>query len=305
MATPMPTVTRAQAEQPPIPPPAPRAPTSRGAAARLNMVLLYTALTLFALIAIFPFWWMIVASTRRSDTILNIPPPLLPGGALVQNYNDLMQGLPFWRSLLNSLFVSGVETVLVLFLSSLAGFAFAKYEFPGRDKLFALMLATMMVPGILGVVPLFIVMKNLGWLDTYLPLIVPGAVTAFGIFWMRQYIQAAVPTDLLDAARIDGAHEFRIYWNVVIPVISPALGALAIMTFMGKWNEFFWPLIILKDPSKFTLPVALASLQSVYGQQLGVQMLGATIAILPVLIVYLLSARRFMAGLTAGAIKGM
>jgi ABC-type glycerol-3-phosphate transport system permease component len=148
-------------------------------------------------------------------------------------------------------------------------------------------------------------MRELGWLNTYLPLIVPSMATAFGIFWMRQYISSAIPNDLIDAARIDGAHEFRIYWNVVLPVITPALSALAIFTFMGKWNEFFWPLLVLKDEARYTLPVALASLQNLRGQEVGVQMLGATIAILPVLIVFLLAARRFMAGLTAGAIKGM
>jgi ABC-type glycerol-3-phosphate transport system permease component len=185
------------------------------------------------------------------------------------------------------------------------GYAFAKFRFPGRDKLFATMLATMMIPSILGIIPSFMLMRELGWLNTYLPLIVPGAANAFGIFWMRQYIMGAIPDDLMDAARIAGAHEFRIYWNIVLPVLTPALAALAILTFMGKWNEFFWPLLILKDEAKYTLPVALASLQNLYGQEIGVQMLGATIAILPVLIVFLMSARRFMAGLTAGAIKGM
>jgi len=271
---------------------------------RLNMTILYMFLTVVALIAAFPFYWMIVASTRRSDSILSIPPPVTFGSDLSANYHDLMAQLPYWRDALNSLLVAGVETILVLFFCSLGGYAFAKFEFPGRNRLFALMLATMMIPNILGIIPQFMLMKYLHWLDTYLPLIVPGAANAFGIFWMRQYIASAVPTDLIDAARIDGAHEFRIYWNVVLPVITPAIAALAIFTFMGKWNEFFWPLIILKDPAKYTLPVALASLQSVFGTQLGVQMLGASVAILPVLIVFLVSARRFMAGLTAGAVKG-
>lgn len=273
------------------------------ASGRLNLAILYFVLTSVALIAVFPFYWMIVASTRRSDSILNLPPPVTFGRDLATNYTDLMSQLPYWRDALNSLLVSGVETVLVLFFCSLGGYAFAKFTFAGRDKLFALMLATMMIPNILGIIPQFMLMKYLGWLDTYLPLIVPGAVNAFGIFWMRQYISSAVPNELIDAARIDGANEFRIYWNIVLPVITPALGALAIFTFMGKWNEFFWPLIILKDPTKYTLPVALASLQSIFGTQLGVQMLGASIAILPVMIVFLVSARRFMTGLTAGAIK--
>ena len=271
---------------------------------RFSMAVMYAVLTGTALVAAFPFWWMIVAATRRSDTILTVPPPLVPGDALRINYRELTESLPFWRAAANSLFVGGVSTLLVLFFCSLGGYAFAKFRFPGRDKLFGLMLATMMIPGILGIIPSYMLMKNLGWLDTYLPLIVPGAANAFGIFWMRQYIGGAVPNDLIDAARIDGAGPFRIYWNVVLPVITPALAALAIMTFMGKWNEFFWPLVILTDEDKFTLPVALSTLQSAHGQQLGVQMLGASLAVLPILAVFLLSARQFMAGLTAGALKG-
>ena len=275
-----------------------------GGVDRFTMVVMYVVLTAMAVVAAFPFWWMIVASTRRSDTILAVPPPLWPGDALATNYRELIESLPFWRAAANSLFVGVVSTLLVLFFCSLGGYAFAKYQFPGRDKLFALMLATMMIPGILGIIPSYMLMRELGWLDTYLPLIVPGAANAFGIFWMRQYIAGAVPTDLIDAARIDGAGQFRIYWNIVLPVITPALAALAIMTFMGKWNEFFWPLVILKDEEKYTLPVALSTLQSIHGQQVGVQMLGASLAVLPILAVFLLSARQFMAGLTAGAIKG-
>lgn len=272
---------------------------------RLGTAVLYLVLTGVALVSVFPFYWMIIASTHRSATILTTPPPLLPSTALAQNYRELMTGVPFWRNMLNSVYVAATTTLLVLFFCSLAGYAFAKFQFPGRDKLFALMLATMMIPGVLGIIPSFMLMRSLGWLNTYLPLIVPSAVNAFGIFWMRQYIQSAIPNDLMDAARIDGAHEFRIYWNVVVPVISPALAALAIMTFMNKWNDFFWPLIILKDKTKYTLPVALSTLQGLYSREEGVRILGATLAVLPILIVFLLSARRFMSGLTAGAVKGM
>ena len=271
---------------------------------RVNSVVMYVLLTLLALVSIYPFYWMIVASTRRSDTILNIPPPFTPGNALVRNYSELVNTLPYWRNTINSLYVAGFHTLLVLFFCSLGGYAFAKFAFPGRDKLFGMMLATMMIPGVLGIIPSFMLMRTLGWLDTYWPLIIPGIANAFGIFWMRQYIMSAIPDDLMDAARIDGAHEFRIYWNIILPVITPALAALAIFTFMGKWNDFFWPLIILKDRIDYTLPVALATLPNLYSNEQGVQLLGATIAIAPVMIVFLLSARRFMAGLTAGAIKG-
>ncbi|MDP9380117.1 MAG: carbohydrate ABC transporter permease [Chloroflexota bacterium] len=275
---------------------------------RLSSAIMYLLLTALALISVYPFWWMIVASTRRTATILTIPPPAVPGGAILQNYNELVSQIPYWRNMINSVLVAGVHTALVLFFCSLGGYAFAKFAFPGRDKLFALMLATMMIPGVLGIIPSFMLMRWLGWLNpdwrNYLPLIIPGVANAFGIFWMRQYIMSAIPDDLMDAARIDGAHEFGIYWRIILPVITPALAALAIFTFMGKWNDFFWPLVILKERSMYTLPVALASLQSLYANELGVQLLGATIAIAPVMIVFLMSARRFMAGLTAGAIKG-
>lgn len=272
---------------------------------RFSSVILYIVLTGVALVSAFPFWWMIVASTRRSATILSTPPPLVPGTALALNYSELVTGLPYWRNTFNSLFVSLSHTILVLFFCSLGGYAFAKFRFPARDQLFAIMLATMMIPPVLGIIPSFMLMRWLGWIDSYLPLIVPGVANAFGIFWMRQYISSSVPDDLMDAARIDGAHEFRIYWNVILPIITPALAALAIFTFMGRWNEFFFPLLILKDEMNYTLPVALASLQNLYSSEQGVQLLGSTVAILPIMIVFLLSARRFMAGLTAGAVKGM
>ena len=156
----------------------------------------------------------------------------------------------------------------------------------------------------LGLIPSFVIMRTLGWIDTWNPLIIPGIANAFGIFWMRQYIAQAIPDDLIDAARIDGAHEFRIYWNIVVPVIVPALAALAILTFLGKWNEFQFPLLILKQESKYTLPVALSTLRSLRGTEIGVQILGAAGAIVPILTVFILASRQFMSGLTAGAVKG-
>lgn len=282
-----------------------RAARSRSSsAAVLKRVTIYGFLISVALAAVYPFWWMIVASTRRSETILTSPPPFLPGGDLALNYVELVASFPYWRIMSNSVIVGLVHTALTLFLCSLVGYGFAKFDFPGRGPLFAVALATLMIPHVLGVIPMFVLMRNFGWLDTWWPLIIPGAANAFGVFWMRQYISGAVPDELLQAARIDGAGEFRIYWNIVLPVITPALGALAIFTFMTKWNDFLWPLLILKTPENYTLPVALASLQNLYGTQLGVQVLGATLAVLPVMVVFLLASRWFIAGLTAGAVKG-
>ncbi len=268
-----------------------------------GMVVLYGMLTLGAIVTAFPFFIMLVTSTHRSVTILNIPPPLWFGGALVQNYNELLDALPFWQSFWNSTAIATLHTVLVLFFCSLGGYGFAKFRFPGREGLFAFLLATLMVPGVIGIIPSFVVMRSLGWIDTWNPLIIPGIANAFGIFWMRQYIDAAIPSDLMDAARIDGAHEFRVYWNIILPVIIPALAALAILTFMGKWNDFLFPLLILKREEAYTLPVALSTLRSLRGTEIGVQILGATGAILPILIIFMVASRQFMAGLTAGAVK--
>jgi multiple sugar transport system permease protein len=270
----------------------------------LGMTLIYLLLAGIALLTAFPFYYMLVTSTHRSAQILRIPPPMWFGDALVQNYIDLVDALPFWNALWNSFAIAAIHTLLVLFFCSLAGYAFAKFRFPGRDGLFAFLLATLMVPGIIGLIPSFIIMRYLGWMDTWYPLIIPGIANAFGIFWMRQYIDGAIPNDLMDASRIDGAHEFRIYWNIVVPVITPALAALAILTFMGSWNSFQWPLLILKEEAKYTLPVALSTLRSLEGTELGVQILGATGAILPILIVFMLASRQFIAGITAGAVKG-
>jgi multiple sugar transport system permease protein len=270
----------------------------------LGMTVLYAILIGGALLASFPFYYTLVTSTHRTSAILTIPPPLWFGNDLITNYNELLDALPFWNALFNSFAISTIHTVLVLFFCSLAGYGFAKFVFPGREPLFAVLLATLMVPGVIGVIPFFIVMRNLGWIDSWNPLVIPGIANAFGIFWMRQYITSAVPADMMDAARIDGAHEFRIYWNIIVPVIVPALGALAILTFMGKWNDFQLPLLILKDEAKYTLPVALSTLRSLRGTEIGVQILGATGTILPILIVFILASRQFMSGLTAGAVKG-
>jgi multiple sugar transport system permease protein len=270
----------------------------------VGMTLLYAGLIGGALVTAFPFYFMLVTSTHRSQTILRIPPPLWFGDALVANYNELLANLPFWNALWNSFAIAALHTTLVLFFCSLGGYGFAKFAFPGRDGLFAFLLATLMVPGAIGLIPSFVIMRNLGWIDSWNPLVIPGIANAFGIFWMRQYINQAIPNDLMDAARIDGAHEFRIYWNVIVPVIVPALAALAILTFIGKWNDFTFPLLILKDEAKYTLPVALSTLRSLRGTEIGVQILGAAGAIMPILIVFLAASRQFMSGLTAGAVKG-
>ncbi|HEY65479.1 MAG TPA: carbohydrate ABC transporter permease [Caldilineae bacterium] len=260
-----------------------------------------------AFLSAFPFYWMLVLGTHSTMEIFHWPPTFLPGNHVLENYKGMMGIIPFWRNLFNSAFVATTHTALSLLFCSMGGYAFAKYQFPGRDKLFALMLATMMIPWMAGIIPWFILIsKWLHWINRYEALIIPGAASAFGIFWMRQYIQETIPSELLDAARIDGCPEFFIFFRVVAPLLSPAYGALGIMTFMGSWNAFMGPLLVMQEKTMYTLPVALALLRQnpQRGYDAGVLMLGTSMAVLPILIVFLMAARRFIAGLTVGALKG-
>lgn len=269
-------------------------------------VVLYATLTGGAILSFLPFYWMLILSTHNTQRIFRYPPPLLPGGNLIINYQNMLPVIPFWRNFFNSASIAITTTLLTLLFCSMGGYAFAMYRFPGRDRLFFLMLSTMMVPWLVGLIPWFIIISRLGWLNDFKALIVPGAVSAFGIFWMRQYISANIPTELLDAARIDGCSEFMIFFRVVAPLLSPAYGALGIMTFMGSWNSFFYPLLVLKDSKMATLPLALQILRGdpYRGGDYGVLMLGTALAMLPVLLVFWAASRRFISGLTAGAVRG-
>ncbi|GAB4568066.1 MAG: carbohydrate ABC transporter permease [Anaerolineae bacterium] len=273
----------------------------------IGRVLFNGILLVGAFLSAFPFYWMLILGTHSTVEIFHWPPMFLPGTKTLENYRGMMDIIPFWRNFFNSAFVSTTHTALSLLFCSMGGYAFAMYRFPGRDKLFALMLATMMIPWMAGIIPWFILIsKWLHWINRYEALIIPGAASAFGIFWMRQYIQETVPSELLDAARIDGCPEFWIFFRVVAPLLAPAYGALGIMTFMGSWNAFMGPLLVMQEKTMYTLPVALALLRMnpQRGYDAGVLMLGTSMAVLPVLIVFLMAAKRFMAGLTAGALKG-
>jgi len=271
----------------------------------LRRALLYLVITLGALLCLFPFYWMVVVATRPSAEVFSFPPKVIPGGLFMEHVQALFKMLPFARIYGNTVGYALSVTTLMLFFDSLAGFAFAKYRFPGRDFLFGFLLVTMMIPGAVTLIPWFVEMKLFGWLDSYAALIIPSAVDAFGIFWMRQYIQDAVPSELLDAARIDGASDFSTYWRIVVPIISPALGALAILTFMGAWNNLVGPLIIITTTEKFSLTVALNTLIGLRMTDYGALMAGTVLAVLPIIIVFLLGARRFISGITAGSIQGM
>jgi len=269
-------------------------------------IIAHSVLILGSVLFLFPFFWMVSASFKTSTELLGSAQSLLPSRITWESYDIAFNStMPLLRNLYNSLFVSINYTVLAVFLCSLAGFAFAKFDFPGKRFLFALMLGTIMVPGVVNIVPSFIVMKTLGWVNTYWSLIIPGAANAFGIFFFRQYIKSAVPDELLDAARMDGCSDFGIYWRIVVPVISPALVTMAIMDFMGTWNDYQWPLIMLRSPDMYTVIVAIASFPAPrFRQPWGAIMAGSTVSVLPPIVLFLLFQKRIISGITIGSVKG-
>ncbi|MNM76995.1 L-arabinose transport system permease protein AraQ [compost metagenome] len=266
--------------------------------------LFYVAMVIGALVSIFPFYWMFVVATNEKDAAFQIPPLLTPGSNFFDNFSRVLERTDFFRALLNSVVVSSAVTVSVVFLCTLAGYAFAKYEFPFKKVLFVFVIGTMLVPAQLGVLPLYVIMAKLHWIDSYKALIVPAMVNAFGIFWMRQYISSAVHSELLEAGRIDGGGHFRIFWNIAIPVVTPAMGTLAILNFMNVWNDFFWPLVVLKNRENYTIQIALQQLfTNKDGIDFGMIMSATFTATLPLLIVFIFFSRWIIAGLTSGAIK--
>jgi len=264
------------------------------------------ALGVLAVLTFFPFYIMVIEATHTSKEILTTPPPLGPGVHAMDNYSSVIKVIPFWRNFANSVIISGSITVLTLFFCSLGGYAFAVYQFPLKRFLFATLLGTMMLPWLVNLIPWFIIVTRLHWLNSFLSLIIPSAVNAFGVFWMRQYVTSHVPLELLDAARIDGCPEGLIFFRIVVPIIGPALAALAIMNFLPNWNSFFYPLLVLVKKQVMTLPLVLNLLRGdpYRGMDYGVLMTATTMALAPVMIVFWLAARRFISGMTAGAIKG-
>jgi multiple sugar transport system permease protein len=257
-----------------------------------------------ALLMLAPFYLMFVFATHTDSAILSLPPPLWFGDALGDNLRTLLQKLPaLWQNLGYSLYVALATTALNLFFCALAGYAFALMDFPGRERLFTAVLATMLLPVFLGMVPTVMVMSWLGWMNEHRALIVPGACGAVGVFMMRQYIRAAVPRDLVDAARLDGCSEFGIFWRIVLPLVVPALGTLGLITFIGAWNNFVSPLVVLSDPERYTLPLALRSLQATGQTPWGAVCAGAALAVLPLMLMFALASRRLIEGLSAGAVK--
>ena len=257
-----------------------------------------------AVIMLAPFYFMFVYASHDRSEIFQVPPPLFFGDRFVQNLSLLAQRIPFWINLGWSLYVALLSTALTLLFCSMGGYAFAMFDFRFKRALFSLVLAVMLVPPFLGMISSFLVIDALDWLDEPRALYLPGAASAFGIFLMRQFIASTVPKSLIEAARLDGCHEWRIYWSVVLPLLGPALGTLGLVSFVASWNNFMGPLVVMRSLERYTLPLALRAMQSPVDTEWGALMAGSVIAVLPLLILFALFSRRLVVGLTAGAIRG-
>jgi multiple sugar transport system permease protein len=256
-----------------------------------------------AILTVFPFIWSAILATHDRSTIFGGGIPLYWGDHLQANYDRLLEMLPFWRTMANSFIIAGLGTAASLLFCSLGGYAFGAYEFKGKKWFFSMMLATMMIPPVVGLIPFYLIIKMLGLLDTLTAVWLPFTATPFGIFLVRQYVASSVPKELLEAARLDGAGEMRTYWSVVLPLLKPALATLGIVQFVFFWNNFLTPLIALNSQDKYVVTLALRGLQNNPNAPWGSVMLGTTIAILPLLIFYMFSSRKIIAGLTSGAVK--
>ena len=311
----------------------------------VEWLLLYGALAVAVVLTGAPFVYMIAGSFKEDAEIFSYPLSFIPREPTLVNYNRLLSGeqIPYLRQFGNSAYVAVTQTILTLLVSSLVGWGFAKYEFAGKRILFLFLLATLTFPYQVTLVPLFLLMLNLGWLDTYWAIIIPGAISAFGVFFMRQNM-LGVPNDLVDAARIDGASELGIYWRVGLPLARGALSVLAVLTFLGAWNDYLWPLIVLRSAEKFTYPVGLATLVGLYKVEYGMILAGAFLAgaflasgffaaaffttaffttaffttaffttailagaflaTLPILLIFIAGRNQLLANITLGAVKG-
>jgi len=276
--------------------------TAKTPQARTMSLVVTLVIAAGAFLMLVPFYWLIVASTHLSRDIFSNPPNLAVGDQLFTNLGHLFGDTGFGNALKNSFLIAILYALIGGSVCTAAGYAFAKFSFPGQGVLFGAVLITLALPSQVTLVPLFQIMVQLNWLNTYQALILPNLALPFGIFLMRQTMQS-VPDELIQAARVDGAGEFRIFLQVVLPTMRPALAALGIFMFLGQWNDFVYPLIILRTADAYTIPVALASLQGVSDTDYGQLLAGTAVSVLPVLILFLFLQRHFVAGILAGAVK--
>ena len=271
---------------------------------RWRGIALHAVLVLALLVFMFPFVWTILMASNTTADIYRFPPKFTFGGHFGDNVRQVLDNVAFFQSMANTATVAISTTLLVLFFDSLAAFTFAKFRFPGRNALFVILLATMLLPAQLSAVPQFQTMALLGWVGSLKALIIPGAANAFGIFWMRQYFQNSIHDELVEAATLDGCGFFGTYWHVALPSARPALAFLGIFTFVGSWNDYMWPLIVLTNPNHLTLQVALSTLNRSHGVDYSMVMTGALMAMVPLVIVFAIFARQFIKGATEGAVRG-
>jgi cellobiose transport system permease protein len=284
-----------------------RRPRRRRPQLRRAGPLSYVLLALVAIVSIFPLYWSFVVASHDNAAVAAYPPVLTPGNQLWHNISRLFNSgevnVDFWGALINSTIVASVVTFSVVLFSALAGFAFAKLSFRGSSMLLVVIVITMMVPVQLGVIPLYIEMIHIGWINNLKAVIAPNLVTAFGVFLMRQYIVQSVPNDLVDAARADGCSTIRIFWHVILPAVRPVAAVLGLLTFTMTWNDFFWPLIVL-SPQDPTVQVAVSTLSSGYVEDYALVLTGTFISILPLLALFLVLGRQIIGGIMQGAVKG-
>jgi multiple sugar transport system permease protein len=269
----------------------------------LTSIIVHATLVVVTFFATGPLLWMLSASLMPDMEATRLPPRLWPESIDLSHYKALFSQLNLLRYMGNSFLLAAAVTLSSLLFNSLAGYAFAKLHFYGRESIFRGLMAAMVIPGQVAMLPLFLMLRDMGLVNTYLGVIVPGMTSIFGIFLIRQYARS-IPDALLDAARIDGASEWRIYWSLVLPLCRPILVTMAVFSFMGSWNDFMWPLIILTDDNLYTLPVALASLMGEHAQDVELMMAGAVITLLPVMLVFLSLQRFYIQGLILGSLKG-
>lgn len=269
----------------------------------IRAVLVNAALALFAVLTLFPLVWMVSASLMAPGETIAFPPPFLPASPTLHNYRELFATAGIGRQLTNSALVTALATGVALAFNLTAGYAFAKLRFPGRNATFRTLLGALVVPGQVAMMPLFLMLKQMGLVNTYAGALVPWLASVFGIFLVRQYA-LSIPDELLEAARIDGASEWKIFTSIVLPILKPIVVTLAVLTLLGAWNDFMWPLIVLTDRELQTLPVALAGLSREHVQDTELMMAGSVLTIVPVLVLFLLLQRHYMQGLLMGSVKG-
>ena len=264
----------------------------------------YTLLVLLVIISFIPFYMMIVNATRSNADILKNGFTLIPGQAIVDNYNVLLEYMNLWRGFANSLIVALAVTVLSSYFSALTAFGFSVYKFKGSNFLFVTILVLMMVPGQLGLIGFYDIMRTFGFLDTYIPLIVPPIASTFTVFFLRQFLSSVLHSSLIEAARIDGAHEFTIFHKIGVPMMMPAISTMAIFSFIGSWNNYILPLVVLFSPEKYTLPVMMGALRgSQVAQNLGAMYLGIAISVVPIMAAFIFLSKYIISSISAGAVK--